>query len=302
MSGVALVLVFLLAGWLLRRMGRVSYSSAQVLTRVVVDVALPALTFRAMRGLVVTSLRDVLVPVLSAWVGFAVVAGTLVWVGRARGWSKQDTGALVVVASVGNTAFVGLPLIEGLFGRQALATATLVDQGGSFFVVSTASVMLAAHFAGKSVSLRGMVRSVFLFAPMVGAIAGLLSRGHALPSLLDDASARLAALVIPLALMAVGLRMRWDATTLRTSGPRVAFALALKLIVAPAAVLAFARALGLSGEPLAVTVAQCGMAPMVTAGIIAMEYGLSAEIASALVALGLLVSLPTVSLWALWLR
>ncbi len=52
-----------------------------------------------------------------------------------------------------------------------------------------------------------------------------------------------------------------------------------------------------STEVTRVAVAQAGMAPMVTAGVLATEFNLDARLAAALIAVGTPLSVVTVSLW-----
>jgi predicted permease len=93
------------------------------------------------------------------------------------------------------------------------------------------------------------------------------------------------------------MRLRVQRSELvRDAGP-LAAGLFAKLVLAPAITLLFASSIGLRGERLAVTIAQCGMAPMVTAGMIAAEHGLNPSLASSLVAAGVFLSLVTVPLW-----
>lgn len=301
MSGALLVAVCLFAGWALRRRGRVDEAFANALARFVVDAALPCLTFRGVRALRAADSSALWVPVASAWIAFAAAALLLWLVARALRWDRATTGSLLVTATVGNTAFVGLPLIEGLYGRDAIATATLVDQAGSFVIVSTATVLLAQRFAdGKDRTQppsQSMLRKLLTFPPVVGSLLGVASRGVALPAALDAVIERLASLVVPLALVSVGVRLSLDARALRRDAGPIAAGLVVKLVLSPAIALAAAVALGLRGPTLAITIAQCAMAPMVTAGLVATEHDLRPELASSLVALGVFASLVTVPVW-----
>ncbi|MFO0558230.1 MAG: AEC family transporter [Polyangiales bacterium] len=297
MSGALLVAVCLIAGWLLRTRAKLPDSSSTVLTRVVIDFALPCLTFRGVRALAARPRAGLWIPVASAWVAFLAALAMLAIIARARRWSRETTGALLVTATVGNTAFVGLPLIEGLFGREAIPSATLVDQGGSFVIVSTATVLLAASFAGKKSSPAAIAKKLVTFPPVVGSLVGLATSRWALPTALDQLVERIAGLVVPLALLSVGMRLRLDPPSLRRDAGAVLAGLLVKLVLSPLVALGFARALGLHGVELAVTVAQCAMAPMVTAGMVATEHELNPELASALVASGVFASLATVPMW-----
>lgn len=298
MSGALLVALCLLAGAALRARKSVSPEALSLLTRVVVEVALPCLTFRGTRALVTRSSAALWKPVAVAWVAFVAAAVMLALFARWRRWDRATTGAAIVTATVGNTAFVGLPLIEGLFGRDALATAILVDQGASFVIVSTATVLLAARYAGTRSSAAALVKKLLTFPPVVGSLLGVALARWALPASIDAVIERLASLVIPLALLSVGVRLRLDRASLRADLPVILAALACKLVLSPLVALLFARAIALGGRDLHVTIAQCAMAPMVTAGIVATEHDLRPELSSALVASGVFASLATVPLWA----
>ncbi len=298
MSGALLVAVCLLAGFFLRRRAAVADEGAALLTRIVIELALPCLTFRGVRALAQRAGAGLWIPVASAWVAYLSALALLALVARARKWDRATTGALLVTATVGNTAFVGLPLVEGLWGRDAIPTATLVDQGGSFVIVSTATVLTAAGFAGRKSNGRALAKKLLTFPPVIGSLVGLASSRFSLPVTLDQVIERVASLVVPLALLSVGMRLRVDRTSLRRDAGPVLAGLLVKLVISPAIALAFARAMGLSGRALAVTVAQCAMAPMVTAGIVATDHDLRPELASSLVATGVFASLVTVPLWA----
>jgi predicted permease len=298
MSGALLVAVCLLAGWILRARAKLTDDSAAVLNRVVIEFALPCLTFRGVRALAARPTAGLWIPIVTAWIAWLSAFAMLAVVAKLRRWDRATTGALVVTATVGNTAFVGLPLIEGIFGHEALPTATLVDQGGSFVIVSTATVLTAASFAGRRSSAAAIARKLLTFPPVVGSLVALATHRIALPVALEQVIERVASLVVPLALLSVGMRLRLDSKSLRRDAGPILAGLIVKLGLSPAIALLFARAVGLTGRELAITVAQCAMAPMVTAGIVATDHDLRPELASALVATGVFASLATVPLWA----
>jgi predicted permease len=74
-----------------------------------------------------------------------------------------------------------------------------------------------------------------------------------------------------------------------------------KLLLAPLLCLALGIATGIGGLVLAIGVLQAAMAPMVSAAILADEYGLDPELANTVLGVGILISLVTVPLANLWL-
>ena len=89
-----------------------------------------------------------------------------------------------------------------------------------------------------------------------------------------------------------------DLSSLSGNGKRIAVGLTWKMLLAPAMVLGllllFRGQLGFADK---VVVAQAAMAPMVTAGVVATDHRLAPGLASALIAVGVPLSLVTVPLW-----
>ena len=107
---------------------------------------------------------------------------------------------------------VGLPMIESLQGRDGLALGLLIDQLGSYLVLSTVGVFAAAVYAvEKQGGLRGAVRKVATFPPFIALMVALMSRSVPLPADVDKVLIRMGDTMAPLALIAVGLQLRVDA-------------------------------------------------------------------------------------------
>jgi predicted permease len=56
------------------------------------------------------------------------------------------TGCLILTAGLGNTSFLGFPIIEALYGQEGMKTAILVDQPGTFVVLSTLGIIVATMY------------------------------------------------------------------------------------------------------------------------------------------------------------
>jgi malate permease and related proteins len=112
----------------------------------------------------------------------------------------------------------------------------------------------------------------------------------------------LAELLIPLALVSVGAQLRWRRPT-PDEWSRLRWGLGYKLLLAPAMIaLLYYAVLGLSGEPIRVTVLEAAMGPMITGALIAEQQDLDPPFCSLMVSLGVPLCLLTVPLWAALLR
>ena len=279
------------------RFGWMPADSPRILNAWVIRLALPALVLAKIPE--IDFAPELAFAMAGPWIVALGAVAVFIPLGRALGWSRHRTGAVILTCGLGNTAFMGLPMVQALLGEGAVGTAVIVDQLGSFFALSLVGVMVAASFSGASLRPADIARRIVLFPPfialLVAAVAGALGGW---PPWLAEPFAIFGGTLTPTALFAVGFQLKlghaWDYRS------QIAIGLAWKLLLAPLLVLGTGVALGLSGQLLQVTVLQCAMAPMITAGILAADARLEPPLASSVVGVGIAVSFASVPVWA-WL-
>ncbi len=291
----ALLLIggMLALGVLSRQLQLFPDQAGEVFNRFVLDICLPALVYLAVTRLDWDP-RLVLLIVLP--VGLAMLSWWLVrLVARWRGWSRQIEGCLVLVCMLGNTAFMGYPMVQGLLGAEALSAAVVYDQLGTFVTLSTLGLAATAYYGGEERPGVGAVALKFLrFPAFIALVLGFLPLPE--PAWLITLLERIASLLVPLALFAVGLAFRLVPP--KEELVPLAFGLSLKMLLWP--LLAWIVLAAVSApEPLrSVGVLQSAMPSMVTAGALAMRYKLAPNLAAAMVGYGVLVALPGLPLLA----
>ena len=288
-----MIFVWIAAGLALRRSVASAAAFAR-LNRFIIWLPLPATILLAIHALRWDP--SYWIPVSMAWFVFLAAAALFCAVGRIYGWPSRTVGALILTAGLGNTSFLGFPLLRALYGERAIPIAVLTDQPGSFLVLSTLGLAAASYFSPQRTSFGGrMLR----FPPLWALIAAVLLRPFAW-SWPVEAFLRLSArTLIPLALISVGGALNFDRTYLRRERGPLAWGLAYKLVAAPAALaLLFAGALHAHGEAVRITLLEAAMGPMITGAIVAVEYGLDPELCSLMVGVGVPLCLITVPLWA----
>ena len=298
MSNLLLLLLCFFVGVFARRTKLLPDDSHRAVNAWVMFVSLPALVFRSIHGVRIDG--PMLLSAASLWLVFFVPAAVAVFRVR-RGGARGPLGALALCAGLSNTAFVGLPLIEAIAGKEALGPAAVVDQLGSFLALFLFAMPFAAHLSPSPRGGEGRGEGKFLkkllkTPAMLALLLAIILRGVTIPQSLGEVLSRLADMLSPLALASIGWQL--DLRSLSGNGARVATGLTWKLFLAPAMVLAllllFRGHLELVEK---VVVAQAAMAPMVTAGVVAADNDLSPGLASAMIAVGVPLSLVTVPLW-----
>lgn len=299
MENLALIAACLLIGAGLRRLPQFPEQAAAALNFFVIHVSLPALVLRVVPGLALS--RELLVPALVPWALLALTAAAVLALARARRWPRETTGSLLLLAPLGNTSFLGFPMVEAFLGEAALPYAVIYDQLGSFLALATWGAVVLALYGRGTVrpTAASIAAKIATFPPFLALLAALALRPvgyHPVFAHLIDA---LAATLVPVVMVAVGSQLRLRVGR-GVAGP-LAAGLALKLVLAPLAALGLCNALGVGGPAAAAVVFEAGMPPMISAGALALLAGLAPELSAALVGLGLLLSFVTLPLLALLL-
>ncbi|WP_233010475.1 AEC family transporter [Rheinheimera faecalis] len=300
MESFALVLVYLVIGSLLRRLPQFPQETGLVLNQYVLFVALPALVLQKIPLLEFSS--QLWLPAITPWVVLLIVAGLIILAGRLWNWEKTTVGALLVVLPLGNTSFLGFPMVEAFFGDQALPYAMIYDQAGSFLALATYSTILAAWYNPNAATPTAaqIIKRVLTFPSFVALVLALCLKSVTYPAFFSLVLDSLAATLVPVIMIAVGFQFRLQLDNKETK-PLI-FALGVKLLLMPLLALGFLSLFQPDPLLLQVVVFEAAMPPMVSAGAIAIGAGLALRLVPALVGLGLLLSFISLPLWYLLLQ
>ena len=294
MNNYVLLGACLLLGLFLRRSGRLPDNAAASLNGFVVHISLPALTLTYVHGLKLDT--SLILPALMAWVMFGVGCGFFWLAARTLGFSRATTGGLMLTGGLANTSFIGLPMIDTFYGPQFLGLGILIDQLGSYFVLSTLGILVASLYSGHSMNAKTVIRKIVLFVPFQAFVLALLLMPFEYPIWLDELLKRLGATLVPIALVSVGYQLQLS--QVRGKAYALTVGLVFKLAVAPALILLlFAGVLGAEGPVLSVTVFEAAMGPMIGASIVAIDHELDPPLLTLMVGVGIPLSFLTLPVW-----
>lgn len=289
-------------GVLLHSLGKIPRSAAGPLNSFVITISYPAVVLLQAPGLLanLSFSADYLVPALMPWIFFVMTVLVMAGLGRILGWSRGTIGALSLTAGLGNTSFVGFPMLEALFGPESLRTGIVIDQAGTFLVTSTLGILLATYYAGENLSWRRSLRRVVFFPPFMALVVStlLFSMDIQIPDVLNPVLRRLGDTLAPLALFSVGLQLSVRSEILKKYGRQLGIGLTWKMLIAPLILYSvFALILDRGSQAIEVTIIEAAMAPMITAAIIATDNELEPSLANLMVGVGIPLSLLTVPIW-----
>lgn len=260
----------------------------------IIHVSLPALTLLQMHSVVLDP--ALLYAALMPWLLFAASA-ILFWaVGRLLRLPRTTIGALAVVGGLGNTSFMGLPMIEAFYGPGGMPTGIVVDQLGTYLVLSTVGIMLICFYSEGAITRQEIARRIVTFPPLIALVLAIALIPVAYPGWAVSVLARLSGTLAPLALVSVGLQLKLGA--LRGNRGPLAMGIGYKLVLGPLLMLLlYVGGLGLRGPTTQITLFEAAMAPQIGGSIVAIQYGLDAPLISLMVGVGTVLSFVTLPLW-----
>ena len=285
---VAAIAVSVGAGlWAERRFGERAQRVSRASISVLLWAVLPFVTFFTLARLEITT--GVGAGLGLAYLELALV-GCAAWVLATRflHLSRPATGALMVVVVLANTGYLGVPLNAALLGEDALGPAIAFDtvvSGPMFYVVGFA---IGAIFgAGAGDTGRERLRSFLLRNPSLVALGAALVAPDALaPDVLVDAATVLVYAVLPVGFFVLGVNLAAEAEEGALPFPppfdaAIGTALGLRLLAAPALLLAFSAAVVRLPDAYLL---QAAMPSGINSLVVAHAYGLDLRITSAALA------------------
>lgn len=283
----------MLVGYLFRRFNIFPEQTPQVLNLFIIYISLPAMVLLEVPKITLST--DMLVPILLPWILTVLGAITIYIFSRIFEWSKETTGTLLLVGVLGNTSFLGIPIVIYYYGTEALPYVMIYDQLGTFLALSTyGAVVIAIYSDNARADVSHIIRKIFTFPPFVALIIAFGFHGISFVHYASDILSTLAHTLIPIALISVGYSLQLKIPKEHIS----AFGLGLitKLVLLPIYAFGIVYILGLKGLSTDVSILEGAMGPMITAGIVASLAGFSAKLSSSIIGYGVILSFFTTAI------
>lgn len=267
MSNFVLIAICFLSGILLRKFQVVPKGSHVGINAWIIYVALPAAALYYLptihwSGAVLLPLLAPLLCWFGAWIFSRLLAKKLLL-------DKRSQAAFFIVCGLGNTSFVGFPLIKAYYGEEWLSIAALCDQV-TFTLLTVGATFVAIVIA--------------LLLPQFVSFEAL-----------KDVTKMVSSTLSPLALFSVGLQ--FDLSNVKDDWKTISMAALYKLFIAPALVFFVALALQWKGITTKVAVFETAMGTMISAGILNDQFGLNPRLSNAIVFATILLSFITSLIW-----
>lgn len=193
--------LLLVAGYVAYKVHVTNDEAIRNLTTLVLNVSLPAqilISFLSNRGKVSNmTLLEVTGISLFCYIVYFLVAAIFIVVTKAP---KKQWGTYIFMLLFGNVGFMGYPVIQAVFGIEAMIYAVVFNVMFNFIVYSLGIMLIGGEKAGK------FDPKMLINTPMITALIslGLFFTPISVPEYLNDALNYLGNLTTPLAMIILG--------------------------------------------------------------------------------------------------
>ena len=295
MTHFILIIICISAGVILSRLRLLPVDAYKGVNAWVINVALPALSLRYIPEIKWDS--QLLLPMMGP---LLVWAGAWLFVRLYDGKNRlpaDSRTALRVTCGLGNTAFLGFPMVAAFYGESEIHHAVVFDQITFLLFASLGVITILRASSDKSESLNFIyfVKKILRFPPFIACLVALIFSRFTDFAPVNPLLDKLVATMSPMALFSIGLQLKFGA--IKQELKLISAGLLYKLLLAPALILLLAFLLHSTGNPAKISVFEAAMSSHITASLLTGQHDLNPRYCSLVVGAGIVTGFITATGW-----
>lgn len=295
LTSVSVMGAMMVIGILLRRSYGLTKETQRLVVALIVNIGLPAIVLSSVFNfnLDATILKQIITTfVLSVIVNASGIL--LVHHLAKKHFNLQDQKAseLAITASLGNTAFIGIPLCYVLLGAQGALLAAIFDAGLDF-VIWTLCVFLLRREKGFRLRYLAAMINIPLIAIIVGLTLGIMQ--FEASEMLKQLTKSLAAIASPLGMIYIGLLVPDLVKVIhKIDLKRVAYGVVFKIMIFPLLTLLVIFLLPIDSMVVKVVLIQTTMPTFTLASVLFQRYNADVNFGIAMTIISVFGALLTI--------
>ena len=274
MIEVMLTLAAIVAvGFVAGRIGYLGEEFDKRLSTLVINITCPSLILSSAMTGELPDRQFILPLLLISVVTYAVLTGVAFLLPRYLTKKKDDDGAVGFALLFGNVGFMGYPVVDSIFGHEAVFYAAVLNVVNTFAVFTVGTMLIT----GKSdVEGKRFEKKVLYSTPMLAAYVTMLIvalRIDDIPTAISMPLTMIGNITVPAALMIIGSSMSQLSFRTMLGNGTVYATTAFRLLILPVGIYYLCRALGFSEFVVNINTVVIAM-PVATYGtILCLKYG-----------------------------
>lgn len=289
------IAIYLLSGYLFKI---IFQDNSKQLVDFIIYFSLPAIVFSKIYPLQLDTKILWLILMFMAIIFFNLFLSYCV--GKIMRLNRVTLATFMIMATFGNTSFIGFSYIDAFYGQDYIVYGVIYDIFGSFLLLVSVGMIIITWGSGRKNSILNISKSIFLFPPMIIFFVTIFAKNFEVPKFIIYTSQNLGSTLVPIAMIAIGMKLELKHIFSRLH--IVTVAVVLKMLIVPIIILfTFKYFYGVDETWVKVTLIEVAMPPMTMAAVLAIKGGLDEKIAINSLVLGVIVSLFTITLFTSYL-
>lgn len=230
-----------------------------------------------------------------------ILGATLAWVCSQSpkiSWNRSTQGSFILTTMVGNTGYLGYPIVLALLGAKYFAWALFYDLLGTTLGAYGLGLGIASLFGTAATNGWQLLWQLCQNPPLWSFVLGLSLQRVEFPPLLEQSLQALAWLMVGLSLVLLGMRLGRLYSWHRL--PEALGSLSIKMLLVPLVVAIGLSLVGIDGPIRLALILQTAMPPAFATLVLSEVYALDQDLTVTAIAAGLVSLLITLPLWV-WL-
>lgn len=289
------IALYLLLGYLFKV---IFHDNSKQLIEFIIYFSLPSIVFSKIYPL---TLDERILNLILMFIGFILFNLTLAYfIGKLMKLERVILATFMIMATFGNTSFIGFSYIDAFYGQDYIVYGLIYDLFGSFLLLVSIGMFIITWGSGRKNDVKSIFKSVVLFPPSIMFLITVLAKNFEVPNFLILTTETLGATLVPIAMIAIGMKLELKHIFARFHV--VSMAMILKMLIVPIIVLlGFQLFYGIEETWVKVAIIEVAMPPMTMATVLAIKGGLDEKVAINSLVLGVLLSLFTITAYTTYL-
>lgn len=222
------------------------------------------------------------------------------FIGKLMKLERLLLATFMIMATFGNTSFIGFSYIDAFYGQDYIVYGLIYDLFGSFLLLVSIGMFIITWGSGRKNDTKSIFKSMILFPPSLMFLITIIAKNFEVPNFLLLTSQTLGSTLVPLAMIAIGMKL--ELRNIFVKFHIVSMAMILKMLIVPIIVLlGFQLFYGIEETWVKVTIIEVAMPPMTMATVLAIKGGLDEKVAINSLVLGVILSLFTITAYTTYL-
>lgn len=240
---MVILFIIVIVGYVANKLGYMGGEFDRRLSSIVITFACPALVLSSVMGDTLPD-RSLILPLLGVgFLTYIILTAVALVLPRIVTRDRDERGIIGFAVMFANVGFIGYPIVDSIFGHEAVFYAALLNMPNTFFIFTVGVMLVKGEYGLRQFNPR-VLASPALLGAVIAAV--LVALGVRTPHIIAEPVRLVGNITVPASLMIIGSSMANLPLRQIVGNGKVYVSSFLRLAVVPVSMYFLMRAIGVS--------------------------------------------------------